>query len=75
MSRDAQYQSQIEDEHDDLVMKVEFTYEILDNRMTHYETLADFQNAKEVYNYAKSLAEDVEKLLFFLQEKDFVSNT
>lgn len=75
MSRDAQYQSQIEDEHDELVMKVEFTYEILDSRMKDFETLADFQNAKEVYNYAKSLAEDVEELLSFLQEKDFVSNT
>ena len=75
MSRDAQYQSQIEDQHDELVMKVEFTYEILDSRMKDFETLADFQNAKEVYNYAKSLAEDVEELLSFLQEKDFVSNT
>ena len=75
MSRDAAYQSQIEDEHDDLVMRVEFTYEILDNRMTHFETLPDFQNAKEVYNYAKSLAEDAEELINFLQEREFVSNT
>jgi hypothetical protein len=75
MSRDAAYQSQIEDEHDDLVMKIEFTYEVLANRMRHLEALPDFQNAKEVYNYAKSLAEDAEELLFFLHKKDFVSNT
>ncbi len=75
MSRDAAYQSQIENEYDDLVMRVEFTYEILDSRMKDFETLADFQNAKEVYNYAKSLAEDAEELINFLQEREFVSNT
>jgi hypothetical protein len=56
-------------------MKIEFTYEVLANRMRHLEALPDFQNAKEVYNYAKSLAEDAEELLFFLHKKDFVSNT
>lgn len=66
MSMDSVNMSQIEDEHNDLVMRVEFTYEILRNRMSHFETLPDFDNAKEVLNYAKSLAEDTEELLEFL---------
>jgi len=67
---DSANMSQVEDEFNDLVMRVEFTYEILDNRMTHFETLPDFQNAKEVLNYAKSLAEDTEQLLEFLASKE-----
>ena len=70
MSMDSANMSQVEDEFNDLVMRVEFTYEILDNRMTHFETLPDFQNAKEVLNYAKSLAEDTEQLLEFLASKE-----
>ena len=75
MSRDAAYQSQIEDEYDDLVMRVEFTYEILDNRMSHFETNADLDSVKEVNNYARSLVEDTKELINFLQEREFVSNT
>ena len=75
MSRDAAYQSQIENEYDDLVMKVEFTYEILDNRMADFETNADLDSVKEVNNYARSLVEDTEELINFLQERGFVSNT
>ena len=66
MSMDSANMSQIEDEHNDLVMRVEFTYEILRNRMSHFETLPDIDNAKEVLNYARSLAEDTEELLEFL---------
>jgi len=66
MSIDSANMSQIEDEFNDLVMQVEFTYEILRNRMSHFETLPDIDNAKEVLNYAKSLAEDTEELLEFL---------
>ena len=63
---DSANMSQIEDEFNDLVMQVEFTYEILDNRMNHFEILADIDNAKEVLNYARSLVEDTEELLEFL---------
>ena len=66
MSIDSANMSQIEDEFNDLVMRVEFIYEILKNRMSHFETLPDIDNAKEVLNYAKSLAEDTEELLEFL---------
>lgn len=75
MSRDAAYQSQIEDEYSELVMKVEFIYDILRNRMSHFETVADLETTREVNNYAKSLAEDTEELLDFLSEREFVSNT
>ena len=75
MSRDAAYQSQIEDEYDDLVMNIEFVFDILRNRMGHFETEADLDNVKEVNNYARSLAEDTEELITFLQEREFVSNT
>lgn len=75
MSRDAAYQSQIEDEYDDLVMNIEFVFDILRNRMSHFETNADIRNVKEVNNYARSLAEDTEELINFLQEREFVSNT
>ena len=75
MSRDATYQSQIEDEYSELVMKVEFIYDILRNRMSHFETVADLETTREVNNYAKSLAEDTEELIDFLSEREFVSNT
>ena len=75
MSRDATYQSQIEDEYNELVMKVEFIYDILRNRMGHFETEADLEATREVNNYAKSLAEDTEELLDFLSEREFVRNT
>ncbi len=70
MSMDSANMSQIEDEFNDLVMQVEFIYEILRNRMSHFETLPDIDNAKEVLNYAKSLAEDTEELLEFLVSKE-----
>lgn len=75
MSRDAAYQSQIENEYDDLVMNIEFVFDILRNRMSHFETNADLDSVKEVNNYARSLAEDTEELINFLQERGFVSNT
>ncbi len=75
MSRDAQYQSQIEDEYNELVMKVEFIYDILKHRMGNFGTIADLETTREVNNYAKSLAEDTQELIDFLKEKDFVSNT
>ena len=75
MSRDAAYQSQIEDEYDDLVMNIEFVFDILRNRMNNFETNADLDSVKEVNNYARSLAEDTEELINFLQERGFVSNT
>ena len=70
MSMDSANMSQIEDEFNDLVMQVEFIYEILRNRMSHFETLPDIDNTKEVLNYAKSLAEDTEELLEFLVSKE-----
>lgn len=75
MSRDAAYQSQIENEYDDLVMNIEFVFDILRNRMSHFETNADLDSVKEVNNYARSLVEDTEELINFLQERGFVSNT
>lgn len=75
MSRDAAYQSQIENEYDDLVMNIEFVFDILRNRMGHFETNADLDSVKEVNNYARSLVEDTEELINFLQERGFVSNT
>ena len=75
MSKDAQYQSQIEDEYNELVMKVEFIYDILKHRMGNFGTIADLETTREVNNYAKSLAEDTQELIDFLKEKDFVSNT
>tara|TARA_R100001510_G_C7472392_1_gene88074 strand:- start:97 stop:324 length:228 start_codon:yes stop_codon:yes gene_type:complete len=75
MSRDAAYQSQIEDEYDDLVMNIEFVFDILRNRMGNFETNADLDSVKEVNDYARSLVEDTEELINFLQERGFVSNT
>ncbi len=75
MSRDAAYQSQIEDEYNELVMNVEFIYDILRNRMGHFETEADLKATKEVHHYARRLVEDADELLDFLKEREFVSNT
>ena len=75
MSRDAAYQSQIEDEYSELVMKVEFIYDILRNRMGHFETEADLKATKEVHHYARRLVEDADELIDFLKEREFVSNT
>ncbi len=75
MSRDVAYQTQVEDEYNELVMKVEFIFDILRNRMGNFETVADLDAAREVNNYARSLAEDSRELIDFLLERDFVSNT
>lgn len=75
MSRQAQHQSQVEDEYNELVMKVEFIFDILRNRMSNFETVADLDAAREVNNYARSLAEDSRELIDFLLEREFVSNT
>ena len=56
-------------------MKVEFIYDILRNRMSHFEAVADLETTREVNNYARSLAEDTEELIDFLKERKFVSNT
>ena len=70
MSRDVAYQSQIEDEYSELVMKVEFIYDILKNRMSHFKTVADLETTREVHNYARSLVEDTEELIDFLKERE-----
>jgi len=70
MSRDAAHQSQIEDEYNELVMKVEFIFDILKNRMGHFETEADLEATREVHNYARSLVEDTEELIDFLRERE-----
>jgi len=70
MSRDVAYQSQIEDEYSELVMKVEFIYDILRNRMSHFETVANLETTREVHNYARSLVEDTEELIDFLKERE-----
>ncbi len=75
MSRDVAYQTQVEDEYNELVMKVEFIFDILRHRMSNFETVADLDAAREVNNYARSLAEDSRELIDFLLEKEFVSNT
>lgn len=75
MSRDVAYQTQVEDEYNELVMKVEFIFDILKHRMGNFETVADLDAAREVNNYARSLAEDSRELIDFLLERDFVSNT
>ena len=75
MSRDVAYQTQVEDEYNELVMKVEFIFDILRHRMSNFETVADLDAAREVNNYARSLAEDSRELIDFLLEREFVSNT
>ena len=70
MSREAAHQSQIEDEHDDLVMNIEFIFDILRNRMSNFEADANISNVEEVNNYARSLVDDTQELIDFLKESE-----
>lgn len=71
MSRDAAYQSQIENEYDDLVLGINVMYEILKQRMGNFQDELNLINIIELKNCAENLADDAKELLDFLKERGY----
>jgi len=70
MSRDSQYQSQLEDEYEMLFSSIKEMFYILRHRMQVFDGEPNYRNADEVRNYAACIQEDAQTFMDFLKEHE-----